>query len=62
MGDMADWQIDNFLMPPDDSPVCPCDVCGCEGNMECGGEPPATSHGCSLNELLVCPCCEGKEE
>lgn len=32
----------------------PCSKCGCLGCSECG-KPP---QDCSLNESLICPCCE----
>jgi hypothetical protein len=48
----------------DKFPVC--QVCGCDGNCECGHQPPQTTldngRGCALNPtFLTCPCCELKQ-
>ena len=45
--------------------VCPCENCGCTGNMTCGHPPPQwaldSKRGCALNTFLICPCCEDAE-
>jgi hypothetical protein len=37
----------------------PCCTCGCLGNKECGHDP-IPGHGCELNQIGECPCCENK--
>ena len=36
-----------------------CEECGCTGNTSCGHEPISTDVGCTLNDQMVCPCCQG---
>ncbi len=34
-----------------------CEVCGCSGNSSCGHWPLGEGMNCTLNEIMVCPCC-----
>lgn len=44
--------------PVHDTPP-PCSVCGCTGNISCGRtEPLDLANLCTLNQSLVCPCCD----
>jgi hypothetical protein len=46
------------------SKPCTCEKCGCTGNSSCGAEPVDKENNCTLNQALICPCCEklGREE
>ena len=39
----------------EDIPVC--EKCGCRGNCECGHESLDEKNGCTLDAVMVCPCC-----
>ncbi len=39
----------------EDIPVC--ERCGCKGNCECGHESLDEKNGCTLDAVMVCPCC-----
>ena len=35
-----------------------CEICGCIGNKSCGKQGIENINDCSLNQNLVCPCCQ----
>jgi hypothetical protein len=37
--------------------TCNCEECGCSGNFSCGVKPLDEKNLCTLDRLLVCPCC-----
>lgn len=47
MNDDLEWEMNN----------APCVECGCIGNNECGCECVDEENQCTLDESLVCPCC-----
>lgn len=40
-----------------DECVVACECCGCLGNRSCGHEIMDTAKCCTLNEVMICPCC-----
>ena len=44
-------------MKSSDWKVVVCEMCGCRGNCECGHESLNKRMGCTLDAVLVCPCC-----
>jgi len=39
-----------------------CDNCLCVGNNECGNFDAILDESCTLNDMLICPCCERDSE
>jgi hypothetical protein len=37
--------------------ACPCEVCGCLGNVSCGHRQLDDEKWCMLSAIQVCPCC-----
>ena len=42
----------------DTSDACPCEQCGCTGNVSCGATPVDIDMYCTLNSVLICRCCD----
>ena len=44
----------------DNDDACPCAECGCLGNESCGHKPVDMDQCCTLDDVMVCPCCNSK--